>query len=108
MIFVNVLLELEVGRVLLQYMEKPDVVKVIPLSKPRVEIIQPTVSSAGRLSPPRAVANAPKQPAHPAHGVRQQRMWRPATGWSARAPRMPSSLPASGIHACALMRQSLG
>ncbi|EIE24500.1 hypothetical protein COCSUDRAFT_65392 [Coccomyxa subellipsoidea C-169] len=37
-VFVNVLLELELGRVLLQYVDEPDVVKVIQLSEPQGQV----------------------------------------------------------------------
>ncbi len=74
------LLELELGRILLQYVDEPDVVKVIKLSEHQggVHVTRPPVQSTARLSQPRAAMRAHGHIAHPARGARQQRLWRPS------------------------------
>ncbi len=87
-IFVNVLLELELERVLVQYVDQPDVVKIVHLNEPR-DTLRGTRCAwqpAARMAPHSAAA---RHLAQQALGSRHRYMGQPCKGWFARTLRVP-------------------
>ncbi|EIE25685.1 hypothetical protein COCSUDRAFT_60700 [Coccomyxa subellipsoidea C-169] len=87
-IFVNVLIELELERVLVQYVDQPDVVKIVHLRQARdtLRVSRSAVQPAARMAEHSAGARHLVQQAL---GSRHRYMGQPCKGWFARTLRVP-------------------